>query len=188
MKIKDEHDLLILHIRHLQVYGNKHRSVFTWNDPLYLLSCSSTNFFPPEIQLKYDAKSGKCWSETDAETNCMARPYFLTKFSITFSRKINLAWTPAQSFSSGPSFCFYWSTKALANCITRFFGTFKATALFLCRDCNGLENVQSIQCYCVCFAEASLPGDEVGDDKSCHCDFLTQELPSSLKVTIRAVW
>uniref|UniRef100_H3CZW3 Potassium voltage-gated channel, KQT-like subfamily, member 2a n=1 Tax=Tetraodon nigroviridis TaxID=99883 RepID=H3CZW3_TETNG len=35
--------------------------------------------------------------------------------------------------------------------------------------------------------EASLPGEEVGDDKSCHCDFLTQELPSSLKVTIRAV-
>uniref|UniRef100_H2TIQ9 Potassium voltage-gated channel, KQT-like subfamily, member 2a n=1 Tax=Takifugu rubripes TaxID=31033 RepID=H2TIQ9_TAKRU len=35
--------------------------------------------------------------------------------------------------------------------------------------------------------EASLPGEEMGDDKSCHCEFLTQELPSSLKVTIRAI-
>ncbi|KAM6982915.1 potassium voltage-gated channel subfamily KQT member 2-like isoform 6-T6 [Tautogolabrus adspersus] len=35
--------------------------------------------------------------------------------------------------------------------------------------------------------EASLPGEEIGDDKSCHCDFLTQELPPGLKVTIRAI-
>ncbi|TMS16057.1 Potassium voltage-gated channel subfamily KQT member 2 [Larimichthys crocea] len=35
--------------------------------------------------------------------------------------------------------------------------------------------------------EASLPGEEIGDDKSCHCEFLTQDLPSSLKVTIRAI-
>uniref|UniRef100_A0A8D3A125 Potassium voltage-gated channel subfamily KQT member 2-like n=1 Tax=Scophthalmus maximus TaxID=52904 RepID=A0A8D3A125_SCOMX len=35
--------------------------------------------------------------------------------------------------------------------------------------------------------EASLPGEEIGDDKSCHCEFLTQELPQGLKVTIRAI-
>uniref|UniRef100_A0A3Q3IV69 Potassium voltage-gated channel, KQT-like subfamily, member 2a n=1 Tax=Monopterus albus TaxID=43700 RepID=A0A3Q3IV69_MONAL len=35
--------------------------------------------------------------------------------------------------------------------------------------------------------EASLPGEEIGDDKSCHCEFLTQELPLGLKVTIRAI-
>ncbi|XP_031591990.1 potassium voltage-gated channel subfamily KQT member 2-like [Oreochromis aureus] len=35
--------------------------------------------------------------------------------------------------------------------------------------------------------EASLPGEEIGDDKSCHCEFLTQELPPGLKVAIRAI-
>ncbi|XP_053704218.1 potassium voltage-gated channel subfamily KQT member 2-like isoform X5 [Synchiropus splendidus] len=35
--------------------------------------------------------------------------------------------------------------------------------------------------------EASLPGEEIGDDKSCHCEFLTQELPAGLKVAIRAI-
>uniref|UniRef100_A0AAV2LWP4 Potassium channel voltage dependent KCNQ C-terminal domain-containing protein n=1 Tax=Knipowitschia caucasica TaxID=637954 RepID=A0AAV2LWP4_KNICA len=35
--------------------------------------------------------------------------------------------------------------------------------------------------------KASLPGEDFGDDKSCHCEFLTQELPSGLKVTIRAI-
>ncbi|MEQ2236658.1 hypothetical protein ILYODFUR_014961 [Ilyodon furcidens] len=35
--------------------------------------------------------------------------------------------------------------------------------------------------------KASLPGEEIGDDKSCHCEFFTQELPPGLKVTIRAV-
>ncbi|XP_042266122.1 potassium voltage-gated channel subfamily KQT member 2-like [Thunnus albacares] len=35
--------------------------------------------------------------------------------------------------------------------------------------------------------EASLPGEEIGDDKTCHCEFLTQELPPGLKVAIRAI-
>ncbi|XP_074537374.1 potassium voltage-gated channel, KQT-like subfamily, member 2a isoform X9 [Halichoeres trimaculatus] len=35
--------------------------------------------------------------------------------------------------------------------------------------------------------KASLPGEEIGDDKSCHCEFVTQELPPGLKVTIRAI-
>ncbi|XP_036959849.1 potassium voltage-gated channel, KQT-like subfamily, member 2a isoform X5 [Acanthopagrus latus] len=35
--------------------------------------------------------------------------------------------------------------------------------------------------------EASLPGEEIGDDKSCHCEFLNQDLPPGLKVTIRAI-
>ncbi|XP_035798841.1 potassium voltage-gated channel, KQT-like subfamily, member 2a isoform X10 [Amphiprion ocellaris] len=35
--------------------------------------------------------------------------------------------------------------------------------------------------------KASLPGEEIGDDKSCHCEFLTQELSPGLKVTIRAI-
>ncbi|XP_035016239.1 potassium voltage-gated channel subfamily KQT member 2 isoform X2 [Hippoglossus stenolepis] len=35
--------------------------------------------------------------------------------------------------------------------------------------------------------EASLPGEEMGDDKSCNCEFATQELPPGLKVTIRAI-
>ncbi|XP_067382569.1 potassium voltage-gated channel, KQT-like subfamily, member 2a isoform X3 [Channa argus] len=35
--------------------------------------------------------------------------------------------------------------------------------------------------------KASLPGEEIGDDKSCHCEFFTQELPPGLKVSIRAI-
>ncbi|XP_054465233.1 potassium voltage-gated channel subfamily KQT member 2-like [Anoplopoma fimbria] len=35
--------------------------------------------------------------------------------------------------------------------------------------------------------KASLPGEEIGDDKNCHCDFLSQELPPGLRVTIRAI-
>ncbi|XP_068453593.1 potassium voltage-gated channel subfamily KQT member 2-like isoform X2 [Clinocottus analis] len=35
--------------------------------------------------------------------------------------------------------------------------------------------------------KASLPGEEIGDDKSCHCEFLTQELPPGLRVSIRAI-
>ncbi|KAL1021286.1 hypothetical protein UPYG_G00011220 [Umbra pygmaea] len=34
--------------------------------------------------------------------------------------------------------------------------------------------------------EACLPGEDMGDDKSCHCDFL-QDLSPGLKVTIRAI-
>ncbi|XP_030278883.1 potassium voltage-gated channel, KQT-like subfamily, member 2a isoform X1 [Sparus aurata] len=35
--------------------------------------------------------------------------------------------------------------------------------------------------------KASLPGEEIGDDKSCHCEFLNQDLPPGVKVTIRAI-
>ncbi|XP_056158156.1 potassium voltage-gated channel subfamily KQT member 2-like [Lampris incognitus] len=36
--------------------------------------------------------------------------------------------------------------------------------------------------------EASLPGEELGDDnKSCHCEFVPQDLTPGLKVTIRAI-
>ncbi|XP_031724663.1 potassium voltage-gated channel subfamily KQT member 2-like isoform X1 [Anarrhichthys ocellatus] len=35
--------------------------------------------------------------------------------------------------------------------------------------------------------KASLPVEEIGDDKSCHCEFLDQELPPGLRVTIRAI-
>uniref|UniRef100_A0A8C9VGI7 Potassium voltage-gated channel subfamily Q member 2 n=1 Tax=Scleropages formosus TaxID=113540 RepID=A0A8C9VGI7_SCLFO len=39
-----------------------------------------------------------------------------------------------------------------------------------------------------CFVEASLPGEDIVDDnKSCHCEFVTQDLTPGLKVTIRAV-
>ncbi|XP_058847082.1 potassium voltage-gated channel subfamily KQT member 2-like isoform X13 [Acipenser ruthenus] len=37
------------------------------------------------------------------------------------------------------------------------------------------------------FQEASLPGEDIGDDKGCHCEFVTQDLTPGLKVTIRAV-
>nr|XP_057941139.1 potassium voltage-gated channel subfamily KQT member 2-like isoform X3 [Doryrhamphus excisus] len=40
---------------------------------------------------------------------------------------------------------------------------------------------------CLCTAEASFPGEDIGDDKSCHCEFLTQELPPGLRVAIRAI-
>ena len=50
-------------------------------------------------------------------------------------------------------------------------------------------------CCCVVFPDASLggeagPGGEaLGDDtKSCHCEFVPQDLTPSLKVTIRAIW
>ncbi|KAM4610651.1 potassium voltage-gated channel subfamily KQT member 2-like [Polymixia lowei] len=35
--------------------------------------------------------------------------------------------------------------------------------------------------------KASLPGEDIGDDKSCHCEFMTQEMSPSVKVTIRAI-
>lgn len=38
-------------------------------------------------------------------------------------------------------------------------------------------------------AEASLPGEDMADDnKSCHCEFVPQDLTPGLKVTIRAIW
>lgn len=37
--------------------------------------------------------------------------------------------------------------------------------------------------------EASLPGeDAVEDNKSCTCEFVTEDLTPGLKVSIRAVW
>lgn len=37
--------------------------------------------------------------------------------------------------------------------------------------------------------EASLPGEDIADDnKSCHCEFVPQDLTPGLKVTIRAIW
>ncbi|XP_077371155.1 potassium voltage-gated channel, KQT-like subfamily, member 2a isoform X3 [Festucalex cinctus] len=35
--------------------------------------------------------------------------------------------------------------------------------------------------------KASFPGEDIGDDKSCHCEFLAQELPPGLRVAIRAI-
>ncbi|XP_041081328.1 potassium voltage-gated channel subfamily KQT member 2-like isoform X8 [Polyodon spathula] len=35
--------------------------------------------------------------------------------------------------------------------------------------------------------KASLPGEDIGDDKGCHCEFVTQDLTPGLKATIRAV-
>lgn len=38
-------------------------------------------------------------------------------------------------------------------------------------------------------AEASLQGEDMTDDnKSCHCEFVPQDLTPGLKVTIRAIW
>lgn len=38
-------------------------------------------------------------------------------------------------------------------------------------------------------SEASLPGEDMADDnKSCHCEFVPQDLTPGLKVTIRAIW
>ncbi|KTG32973.1 hypothetical protein cypCar_00046754, partial [Cyprinus carpio] len=40
----------------------------------------------------------------------------------------------------------------------------------------------------LCFLEACLPGEDIVDDnKSCHCEFVPQDLTPGLKVTIRAV-
>ncbi|XP_059184889.1 potassium voltage-gated channel subfamily KQT member 2-like isoform X2 [Centropristis striata] len=35
--------------------------------------------------------------------------------------------------------------------------------------------------------DASLPGEDMADDKSCHCEFVPQDLTPGLKVTIRAI-
>ncbi|KAM4588069.1 potassium voltage-gated channel subfamily KQT member 2-like isoform 3-T3 [Odontesthes bonariensis] len=35
--------------------------------------------------------------------------------------------------------------------------------------------------------EVSLPGEDMADDKSCHCEFVPQDLTPGLKVTIRAI-
>uniref|UniRef100_A0A3Q3WP61 Uncharacterized protein n=1 Tax=Mola mola TaxID=94237 RepID=A0A3Q3WP61_MOLML len=48
---------------------------------------------------------------------------------------------------------------------------------FRARGCTSRQNSE----------EASLPGEEMGDDKSCNCEFLTQDLPPGLRVTIRAI-
>lgn len=37
--------------------------------------------------------------------------------------------------------------------------------------------------------EASLPGEDAAEDnKSCNCEFVTEDLTPGLKVSIRAVW
>ncbi|XP_061899320.1 potassium voltage-gated channel subfamily KQT member 2-like isoform X2 [Entelurus aequoreus] len=37
--------------------------------------------------------------------------------------------------------------------------------------------------------DASLPGEDLADDnKSCHCEFVSQDLTPGIKVTIRAIW
>lgn len=37
--------------------------------------------------------------------------------------------------------------------------------------------------------EVSLPGEDIPDDnKSCNCEFVTEDLTPGLKVGIRAVW
>ncbi|XP_051915708.1 potassium voltage-gated channel, KQT-like subfamily, member 2a isoform X3 [Hippocampus zosterae] len=35
--------------------------------------------------------------------------------------------------------------------------------------------------------KSSFPGEDIGDDKSCHCEFLAQELPPGLRAAIRAI-
>lgn len=38
-------------------------------------------------------------------------------------------------------------------------------------------------------SDASLPGEDIADDnKSCHCEFVPQDLTPGIKVTIRAIW
>ncbi|KAK5923271.1 hypothetical protein CgunFtcFv8_000254 [Champsocephalus gunnari] len=54
---------------------------------------------------------------------------------------------------------------------------------FKVRGSASRQNSEAIQGL----IKASLPGEEIGDDKSCHCEFLTQELPPGLRVTIRAI-
>lgn len=48
------------------------------------------------------------------------------------------------------------------------------------------------ECFTHCdvvVSEASLPGEDMADDnKSCHCEFVPQDLTPGLKVTIRAIW
>lgn len=56
-----------------------------------------------------------------------------------------------------------------------------------------LEFVSHHDCLliaCVPFhLEASLPGEDiVEDNKSCNCEFVTEDLTPGLKVSIRAVW
>lgn len=56
-----------------------------------------------------------------------------------------------------------------------------------------LEFVSCHDCLliaCVPFhLEASLPGEDiVEDNKSCNCEFVTEDLTPGLKVSIRAVW
>lgn len=60
--------------------------------------------------------------------------------------------------------------------------------LSLCSTGTGNSNV-------LCFSfrvpnpEASLPGEDIPDEnKSCNCEFVTEDLTPGLKVSIRAVW
>ncbi|XP_037336886.2 potassium voltage-gated channel, KQT-like subfamily, member 2a isoform X2 [Pungitius pungitius] len=54
---------------------------------------------------------------------------------------------------------------------------------FRARGSTSRQNSEAIEGL----IKASLPGEEIGDDKSCHCEFLSQELPPGLRVTIRAI-
>ncbi|XP_068996573.1 potassium voltage-gated channel subfamily KQT member 2-like isoform X3 [Embiotoca jacksoni] len=54
---------------------------------------------------------------------------------------------------------------------------------FRARGSTSRQNSEAIEGL----IKASLPGEEIGDDKSCHCEFLAQDLPPGLKVTIRAI-
>ncbi|XP_034027439.1 potassium voltage-gated channel subfamily KQT member 2-like [Thalassophryne amazonica] len=58
-----------------------------------------------------------------------------------------------------------------------------AKQAFRARGTTSRQNPEAIEGL----IKASLPGEDIGDDKSCHCEFLTQELPPGLKVAIRAI-
>ncbi|XP_077470563.1 potassium voltage-gated channel subfamily KQT member 2-like isoform X1 [Stigmatopora argus] len=54
---------------------------------------------------------------------------------------------------------------------------------FKVRGSSSRQNSEAIEGL----IKASFPGDDIGDDKSCHCDFLNQELPPGLRVAIRSI-
>lgn len=70
-----------------------------------------------------------------------------------------------------------------------FFDVWTTSLMFGRLPCfSRFENLSVIPFLCV-ISEASLPGEDMADDnKSCHCEFVPQDLTPGLKVTIRAIW
>lgn len=75
---------------------------------------------------------------------------------------------------------FYWAVRVLLT--SQELGPFKMEI-----EMSLVSNTKPV--FLLCFVEASLPGEDIVDDnKSCHCEFVPQDLTPGIKVTIRAVW
>lgn len=150
----DEHDLLIWHKRHLQVYGNKHLGSLDMTRPpfsfeFFLNKC----FSPPEIQLKYAANSERCWVNPWIEPKYGPKPKQrkIVGLDFTFPARIlnyllkkDLFGVEHQHYPSvlARACVFYRSAMPLANSVTRFF-----LAPFKLQHSSSAETVMALEMF-----------------------------------------